>query len=375
MNDYIFGNFVCKLREEQGMTQAELAARLGITAAAVSKWENGESKPRVDMLYRLSELLGVSVEELLAGHRTDGDSLDADAVRRVREQYEYLRRTESHSSASVKIRRICACLVDGMLFWLVAFLLIAAILLMQQFGIIGGAVSVFGVVIAILSWPALMMLRDLIGVGRSLGKRIFGLIVLDRRTGGRARPWQLLVRCLFLMFQEPDMIIMLIRGQSIGDSAARTLVVSKREAEANYSMSAEDINSYGAESRTHRKKGRRVAAIVCTGVGAFIFICVFSILVVVISLESVKSSPEYKVAYEYLIESDAFASLDETDASLRAYEISTSLLTPEGTVVHGMAPKTNARFTFDVGPYSAVVICHKRDDGSWYACDICTAFD
>ena len=43
MNDYIFGNFVCKLREEQGMTQAELAARLGITAAAVSKWENGES--------------------------------------------------------------------------------------------------------------------------------------------------------------------------------------------------------------------------------------------------------------------------------------------------------------------------------------------
>ena len=96
---------------------------------------------------------------------------------------------------------------------------------------------------------------------------------------------------------------------------------------------------------------------------------------VVISLESVKSSPEYKVAYEYLIESDVFASLDETDASLRANEISTSLLTPEGTVVHGMAPKTNARFTFDVGPYSAVVICHKRDDGSWYACDICTAFD
>ena len=168
---------------------------------------------------------------------------------------------------------------------------------------------------------------------------------------------------------------MLVRGLSIGDSAARTLVVSKKDAEAAYSASTEDINSYGAEPRSRRRKGRRVAAIVCTGVGAFVFICVFLILVVVISLETVKTSPEYKVAYEYLVESDAFASLGETDASLRAYEISTSLLTPEGTVVHGMAPKTNARFTFSVGQYTAEVICHKRDDGSWYACDICTAFD
>ena len=36
-NDYRFGNFVCQLREEKGMTQAELAQMLDVTPAAVSK--------------------------------------------------------------------------------------------------------------------------------------------------------------------------------------------------------------------------------------------------------------------------------------------------------------------------------------------------
>lgn len=68
MNDYNFGNFVCKLREEKGLTQADIAEQLGVTAAAVSKWENGSSKPRVEVLFKLAEILGVRPEELMAGH-------------------------------------------------------------------------------------------------------------------------------------------------------------------------------------------------------------------------------------------------------------------------------------------------------------------
>lgn len=67
MNDYKFGNFVCYLRERKGMTQADVAAMLDVTPAAVSKWENGESKPRVEVLFRLAEILEVSPEELMAG--------------------------------------------------------------------------------------------------------------------------------------------------------------------------------------------------------------------------------------------------------------------------------------------------------------------
>ena len=67
MNDYNFGNFVCTLREKKGLTQADVASALGVTPAAVSKWENGSSKPRVEVLFRLAELLGVKPEELMAG--------------------------------------------------------------------------------------------------------------------------------------------------------------------------------------------------------------------------------------------------------------------------------------------------------------------
>ena len=53
------------LREKAGLTQAELADKLYITAQSVSKWENGISEPEIDTLCRLSDIFGVSVDTLL----------------------------------------------------------------------------------------------------------------------------------------------------------------------------------------------------------------------------------------------------------------------------------------------------------------------
>ena len=65
MNDYKFGNFICDRREQLGLTQSQLAGLLGLSAKAVSKWENGRSMPTVKTMRRLASLFGVSVEELL----------------------------------------------------------------------------------------------------------------------------------------------------------------------------------------------------------------------------------------------------------------------------------------------------------------------
>jgi len=65
MNDYEFGNYLYALRKNAGLSQTELANQLGVTNKAVSKWENGKSKPTTETLRNIADLFGVSVETLL----------------------------------------------------------------------------------------------------------------------------------------------------------------------------------------------------------------------------------------------------------------------------------------------------------------------
>ena len=67
------GQLITELRKEKGLTQKQLADALNVTDKAVSKWERGLSFPDISMLEPLSELLDVSIMELLAGKRQDGD--------------------------------------------------------------------------------------------------------------------------------------------------------------------------------------------------------------------------------------------------------------------------------------------------------------
>lgn len=63
------GSFIRELRKERGLTQRDLADRLHITDRAVSKWERGLNAPDIALLEPLSELLGVTVGELIRGER------------------------------------------------------------------------------------------------------------------------------------------------------------------------------------------------------------------------------------------------------------------------------------------------------------------
>lgn len=72
-----FSEFLYRLRKEKGMTQAELADRLGITNKAVSKWETGEAMPDTALLVPLAENLGVTVDELLKGARAEAPAEEA----------------------------------------------------------------------------------------------------------------------------------------------------------------------------------------------------------------------------------------------------------------------------------------------------------
>ena len=59
------GAMIAELRKQHGMTQLELAEKMGVTDKAVSKWERDLSCPDINSLPTLAEILGVSVEELM----------------------------------------------------------------------------------------------------------------------------------------------------------------------------------------------------------------------------------------------------------------------------------------------------------------------
>lgn len=61
------GDRIAAAREAAGIAPAELALRLGVTAAAIDRWENDRSEPRPDRLQMLSGMLGVSLGWLMTG--------------------------------------------------------------------------------------------------------------------------------------------------------------------------------------------------------------------------------------------------------------------------------------------------------------------
>ena len=64
---YKVGHFIAALRTEKGLSQSELGAMLGVTNKAVSRWETGRGYPDTALLLKLSEILGITVDELLKG--------------------------------------------------------------------------------------------------------------------------------------------------------------------------------------------------------------------------------------------------------------------------------------------------------------------
>lgn len=70
------GKNISALRKERNMTQEELANALGVSAQAVSKWENENSCPDISLLVKIADLFSVTVDELL---RSNADELNSKA--------------------------------------------------------------------------------------------------------------------------------------------------------------------------------------------------------------------------------------------------------------------------------------------------------
>ena len=69
MNQEKIGQFIKKIRQDNKLTQKELADKLGVTYQAVSKWENGKNVPDISIIKEMSKMFNVDIDEILDGEK------------------------------------------------------------------------------------------------------------------------------------------------------------------------------------------------------------------------------------------------------------------------------------------------------------------
>ena len=69
MDQVRVGKYIASLRKQASLTQEELGEKLGVTNKTVSRWENGNYMPGIEMLQLLSKVFDVGINDLLAGEK------------------------------------------------------------------------------------------------------------------------------------------------------------------------------------------------------------------------------------------------------------------------------------------------------------------
>lgn len=303
-NDYRFGNFICQLREEQGMTQAELGERMGVTAAAVSKWENGESKPRTEKLFELADILGVSAEELMQGER------------KPLNQQTISYNTNALPSNDTRFRRIGAFFLDVLISEFVGIMTLPLL-----FAVFHDKINLFRNLTLSVSVIALLMMifRDLIFNGRSLGKRITRMTVANASDGSRPKWYKLILRNLPYFIYFIDFFVLIINGRSLGDMLTDTFTPPYVKHKNVYGQTIAPNHTLAQSYITPQKKKRKVFIIVtCVVVG----IVLFFTIVFTFAFSHAKQSANYPAAIERLMSDQRLSGYDdlsESDFILHSY--------------------------------------------------------
>ena len=79
------GSFLAELRKENNLTQEELGEKLGVTNKTISRWETGNYMPPVEMLEELSNMYGMTINELLSGKKLSTEEYKEMAETNIKE--------------------------------------------------------------------------------------------------------------------------------------------------------------------------------------------------------------------------------------------------------------------------------------------------
>ena len=99
MNNEKTGMLIAQIRKENGLTQKQLADRIGVSNATISKWETAKGFPDISLIEPLAEALGISVSEIIAGERLESNPKTDDLISNIVEISinEQKRKTKIHN--------------------------------------------------------------------------------------------------------------------------------------------------------------------------------------------------------------------------------------------------------------------------------------
>ena len=122
MNQEKIGAFIARRRKEKKLTQAKLASYLGITDRAVSKWERGICLPDVIVYLELCKILGISINEFLAGEDIPKETIEQKAEENI------IQITKDNKNKQKYLKKIIRLLIV----MLVVFIFITSIFIYQK---------------------------------------------------------------------------------------------------------------------------------------------------------------------------------------------------------------------------------------------------
>ena len=205
-------------------------------------------------------------------------------------------------------------------------------------------VQIFATAFVAIGGFAAFLCRDYLLGGRSIGKRLLGLSVVDKQTGEAVTGGRLVLRNLFLFLYPVDGGFLLFSGRSLGERTTNTRVIRARN---HCEVRAKPFLIVGS-----------IAAAVALAFGGLIFG----------ALKLVQGTEGYAVCYDYLVQSESFTAqgADEDRIGLAGFS--------QNTTFQDGLPVTTATYTFNVDGVAYAITCHPGEEG-WAVCGECTGFD
>lgn len=114
MNQQKTGVFLKTLRKQKGLTQQQLAEKFNVSNRTVSRWENGNHMPDLDILIELSDFYDVNLREMLDGERKSA-KMDEKMEKTILKAVDY-----TNMATERFTKRVHRLLLIGAVLWLIS---------------------------------------------------------------------------------------------------------------------------------------------------------------------------------------------------------------------------------------------------------------